>query len=122
MLAADLLPNENKLSDVQFYAGQDLVELYTHPTRIAIGSKSGTSLALPSELTFVRDVSAGVRVYESSVPLSGESIASIQSIENVAFATSVFVNAKSSSEAVLLNDYVAERLGLLLSPPGGSTD
>jgi len=25
-------------------------------------------------------------------------------------------------EAVLLNDYVAERLGLLLSPPGGSTD
>ena len=84
MLAADLLTNESKSylpsleSDVHFYAGQDLVELNTHTTRIAIGSKTGTSPALPSELTFVRDVSAGVRVYESSVPLSSESIASIQ--------------------------------------------
>ena len=112
MLAADLLPNEGKPflhsleTDVHFYAGQDFVELHTHPTRIAIGSKTGTSPALPSELTFVRDVSAGVRVYESSVPLSSESIASIKSIENVAFATSVFVNAKSSSEAVLLNEII----------------
>ena len=112
MLAADLLTNESKSylpsleSDVHFYAGQDLVELNTHTTRIAIGSKTGTSPALPSELTFVRDVSAGVRVYESSVPLSSESIASIQSIENVAFATAVFVNAKSSSEAVLLNEII----------------
>jgi subtilisin family serine protease/subtilisin-like proprotein convertase family protein len=112
MLAADLLTNESKLfldsieTDIRFYAGQELVELRTHPTRIAIGSKPGTALAIPSELTFVRDITAGVRVYESSASLSSKSIASIKSIENVAFATSVFVNAKSSSEAVLLNEII----------------
>jgi subtilisin-like proprotein convertase family protein len=112
MLAADLLPTENKPSldsfaaDVHFYAGQELVQLHTHPTRVAIGTKSSTSPTLPRELSFVRDVAAGVRVYESTVPLSSEWIASIESIENVTFATSVFVNAKSSSEAVLLNEII----------------
>jgi len=76
------------------------------PNRIAIGKKAGASVVLPAELSFVRPINDQVSVYEATAPIDDALRALIRASEGVEFATNVFVNAVSNSEAVLINEII----------------
>lgn len=104
MLAADLAWDQGQR--FQFVQDQDEVGLSIHEHRLVIGSQVGSVIDVPPELTFVRDITANVKEYESSAPLTKDFVSSINALSNVAFTTTVFVHDGSSSEAVLLNEII----------------
>ena len=104
MLASDLVWDPSQ--QIQFAQDHTNIQLTAHEHRLVIGAQAGLEIAVPSQLTLVRDIAANVREYQSSVPLTNEFVASLNALSNVAFTTTVLVDSESASESVLLNEII----------------
>ncbi len=104
MLASDLAWDPSH--QIQFVQDREIVQLSAHEHRLVIGTQPGSEVAVPLELTLVREIAPNVREYQSSEPLTTDYVATLNAIRNVAFTTTVFVNSDTASEAVLLNEII----------------
>ena len=89
-----------------YFAGAQEVGLAVRPDRVAVGSAPGAPAPTPAGLTFVRQVTQDVAVYEGPGAGSAESAAALAARPGVAFAVPVYLATETASEAVLLDEVV----------------
>jgi subtilisin-like proprotein convertase family protein len=114
LLAADLLWNassmiqaEGEENPIFYMAGQDLIQLRVHPTKVAVGFKNEPVNSLLNDaLQYSRGVTPGVQVYESSSIIDAGILSQIKALESVSYTTPVLIAEKTNTEMVLLDEVV----------------